>query len=356
MNAPVHLADTRRKSASSPSRIRAHLLHRLRNALGPGALRGELPKGAPPLPRPYWQQALATPLQDFLGRGSKMIRANLTEWAWLAAGGTGDLPMGFPLAVEALHAGSLIIDDIEDGALTRRGDTALHTRYGTATALNAGNWLYFWPARLIEEAGLCPERELAALRKLSDTQYRCHLGQGLDVSLRVQDIDRRDVREVTTSKTQLKTGSLMELTTYLGALASDAPLDKCETFAQFGGEFGLVLQMLDDAGSILVDSRSEKAREDLVTGTATWPWVWAAETLDGSAYHELVGLSHDVQAGRSEYTFLRQRLRNVTPTDLATQLKERLEHALIPLAGAVDDPHYVDAIRQQFERMQRAYV
>jgi geranylgeranyl pyrophosphate synthase len=285
-----------------------------------------------------------------------MFRAGLTEWAWKAAGGEGALPMPFPLAVEALHAGSLIVDDIEDGALTRRGDKALHERYGVPTALNAGNWLYFWPARLLGEAGLPPERELAALKRLADTQYQCHLGQGLDVSLKVQDIDQRDMVELVESKTGLKTGSLMGLTTYLGALAADADLETCGRYGTFGAALGNVLQMLDDAGSIACDDRDEKGREDLLTGTATWPWVWAAQALDARDYRDLVGLSHDVQAGRVEYTFLRQRLRNTLPGDLDTQLSKRLDVALDPMRNVVVDDAYVGAIYHEFDRMWGAYV
>jgi len=38
-----------------------------------------------------------------------------------------------------LHTGSLIIDDIEDESLTRRGEPSAHVVYGIAPALNAGN-------------------------------------------------------------------------------------------------------------------------------------------------------------------------------------------------------------------------
>jgi hypothetical protein len=52
-------------------------------------------------------------------------------------------------AVEMIHAGSLIIDDIEDGSCMRRGRPALHVKVGVPLALNAGNWLYFWGLELL---------------------------------------------------------------------------------------------------------------------------------------------------------------------------------------------------------------
>ncbi len=356
MNATQPLLNESRRTPSAPLRVRAHLLHRLRAELSPAALRSQLPDQAAALPRHYWQKALGAPLQDFLDRPSKMFRASMTEWAWNAAGGAGTLHSVFPLAVEALHAGSLIIDDIEDGATERRGDTALHLRYGLAPALNAGNWLYFWPARLLEEAGLPPERELAALKKLGATQHRCHLGQGLDVALKVQDIHQGDMAQVAATKTTLKTGALMGLSAYFGALAAEAENGVCETFARFGEQLGNVLQMLDDAGSISSDDRFEKAREDLVTGAPTWAWAWAAGQLDGPAYKELVGLSHDVQAGRADVSFLRQRLRHLLPGDLDKQLDAQFQAALDLVRPAVAREACIGALGIEFERLRNSYA
>jgi geranylgeranyl pyrophosphate synthase len=354
MNAPLRM--DRPAPAPVPLRVRAHLLHRLRQELSPERLRGQVSESAPALPRIYWQKALGVPLQDFLDRPSKMFRANMVEWAWTAAGGDGELPVAFPMAVEALHAGSLIVDDIEDGATYRRDDVALHQRYGLATALNAGNWLYFWPVRLIEEAGLSPERELAALKRLGATQQRCHLGQGLDVALKVQDVHQEDMAQVAASKTALKTGALMGLSAWFGALAAGAELSVCDTYGRFGEELGNVLQMLDDAGSIASDGRAEKAREDLVTGAPTWPWVWAAARLDGPAFRDLVGLSHDVQAGRVDFSFLRQRLRQHLPADLEVLLERHLEKAIEVVRPVIQRSAALGALQREFERLRSSYA
>ena len=348
------------KSAPSgplaPARIRARLLHQLRLELEPYSLRRQGAGNGVALPRQYWQKALGTPLRDFLGRGSKMFRAHMAEWAWSAAGGEGELCIAIPLSVEALHAGSLIIDDIQDKASLRRGDVALHERYGLATALNAGNWLYFWPVRLLSEANFSPEQELAALRKLAETQHRCHLGQGLDVSLKVHDIHQQDMAGVVRSKTALKTGALMGLSAYLGAMGAGADPEAREAFARFGEGLGGILQMLDDAGSITSEDRSEKAREDLMQGTPTWPWVWAAERLEGAAYRELVNLSHDVQAGHVDFTFLRQRLRHVLPADLSVLLRGELDLALEAVRPAIVRPATVEAIHREFTRLEQSYA
>ena len=50
---------------------------------------------------------------------------------------------------ELCHTGALIVDDIEDGSLMRRGADCVHVRYGLDVALNAANTVYFLPYLLL---------------------------------------------------------------------------------------------------------------------------------------------------------------------------------------------------------------
>src|SRR5690348_14713449 len=111
----------------------------------------ELGEGAAQeIPWRLWRKALYAPLQEFLSRPGKEFRAELLHQCWHLGSRKDAPPPELALVVEALHAGSLIIDDIEDGSLERRGRPALHHLTGVPTAINAGNWLYFWPFRLLE--------------------------------------------------------------------------------------------------------------------------------------------------------------------------------------------------------------
>ena len=338
-----------------PVPVRDLLLERLHAELAHDVLESVLPPAAATVAAAHWERAFAAPLADFLARPSKMFRASITEWAWYAAGGTGELPTQILLAVEALHAGSLIVDDIEDDGVERRGDVALHLRYGVPCALNAGNWLYFWPARLIKEVGLSAERELAALGRLTETQHRSHLGQGLDVSVKVQDVRQAEMAQVAAAKSALKTGALLGFGSYLGALTAGADLDDCETFGRFGDTIGDVLQTLDDVGPIARDGRSDKAREDLVNGAPTWVWAAVAERLDADDYDELVSLSVGVQAGEVEYESLHRRLQQLMPADFDDMIGRDLSHALETVRPAVQRTACLGALDDLFRRLRASY-
>jgi hypothetical protein len=83
------------------------------------------------------------PVHGFLSRPGKRIRACLLQAGFELAGGRGKPPELMLDFVELLHAGSLVIDDIEDDSDSRRGQPTLHRQLGIPIALNAGNWMYF---------------------------------------------------------------------------------------------------------------------------------------------------------------------------------------------------------------------
>jgi geranylgeranyl pyrophosphate synthase len=130
------------------------------------------------------------------------------------------MPERLPLLVEILHAGSLIVDDIQDGSAYRRGKPALHVLVGVPLALNAGNWLYFLPHRLLQDLRLDSHVELELRRALDRGVLRCHYGQALDLGVRLGSLSQREVRGVVSLCTRLKTGSLLELAAEVGAIAA----------------------------------------------------------------------------------------------------------------------------------------
>lgn len=303
-----------------------------------------------------WNEALYGPLAEFLARPGKEMRARLVTAAWQLAGGQGEPPRELPLIVEALHAGSLIIDDIEDGSAYRRGGPALHVTHGLPTALNAGCWLYFWPHALLERLELHPTTELAARRVISRTLLRAHQGQALDLSVCVHDLAQGDVPGVTETTTRLKTGALVRLATELGALCAAGPREATNAIARFGMEVGVGLQMADDLGGLVSERRCHKGHEDLILARATWPWAWAAELLDPRRYAELVGLGREVTARDTHPEILGERLRARVEHTGRRRIRARFDAALAGLHGCVADTDLIDAIAHDLTALEASYV
>lgn len=308
------------------------------------------------VPSALWNDALLEPLRDFLARPGKGFRAELVDLGYRLGGGThAAAPIELPLIIECLHAGSLIIDDIEDASSERRGAPALHCKYGLPRALNAGNYLYFWPQLLLKRSGLSDAARLSAHERIAICLTRCHEGQSLDLQVRVDQLPQRDVGAVAATISTLKTGGLLGLGTALGALAAGASPPRVDAVAELGRALGVALQMLDDVSGIVNVARRHKALEDLQHGRVTWLWAILAEELDGAAYagrlRELRGVTDGGAADA-----LVERLRFQAGGGAVRRAREHVQRAVSRLACTLGAGAWRDEVLAQFARLERSYV
>lgn len=289
------------------------------------------------------RRVLHAPLADMLSRPGKEVRARLVEHAFAVGRAVAPctcarLPAEVPLLVEMLHAGSLVVDDIEDDGLERRGAPALHRTWGLPIALNAGNWLYFWPMLVLDDLPLDRTTALAMHRRISTAMIRCHQGQALDVAVRVHDLTQADVAAAVDATTRLKSGALMELACALGAIAAHAPPSVEAALGTFGREVGVALQMFDDLGSLLSPARRGKAHEDLAAARPTWPWAWLAKTLDETTFKSLQRLAAQAAStGRTEALHEKLRAHVGHHSALRRRPREHLSATIAQLRGALDE-------------------
>lgn len=310
---------------------------------------------APGFPQQLWQPALLAPLREFLAQPGKQLRASLVEEGFALAGGhDGACPPELPLLVEALHAGSLIVDDIEDGSATRRGAPALHARHGVPLALNAGNWLYFWAQALLAHAALDDAQRLRAHQVIAARLLACHEGQALDLTLRVFDLAQREVAPVVRTLSACKTGGLLALSLELGAIAAHASDRVQRALAAFGCEVGVGLQMLDDLSGVLNPQRKHKGCEDLTLGRATWVWAWLSEDLDPNAYATSCRALRAVAGGAGPEPLL-ERLRFAAQGGRRCA-RTQLEHALTALHAALGPSAHSRALAHKLAALEQHYV
>lgn len=83
--------------------------------------------------------------------------------------------------IELLHSASLIIDDIEDGSLQRRGMPCSHLVYGLDRSINAANFMYFLPFRKLYDSTDDLKKKLEILKIFVEEMTVSHMGQAQDV-------------------------------------------------------------------------------------------------------------------------------------------------------------------------------
>ena len=307
------------------------------------------------LPAPLLERTLAGPLREFLARPGKQLRARLVGLSWALAGGRGEPPAELCLAVELLHAGSLIVDDIEDCSDERRGAPALHLSAGLPVALNAGNWLYF---AALEQLGALPvdeRRALAALRRANAGLARCHEGQALDVGVRVSSVAQRDVPGLVLAIAERKTGGLSALCASLSALCAGAPPRVEQALSAFGESLGVALQILDDTGAVRCEERRGKGEEDLRNGRATWAWALVAERASPNVYRPLQHLAARVEQAELPPALLVEDLRPLLGCAGSEAARLRLEEAVDGLRAALGPSRALEETAALVRHMEQSY-
>lgn len=308
------------------------------------------------VPQSLWDAALAGPVAEFLSRPGKRFRGRLVELSWQIAGGRGDRPAELPLVAELLHAGSLVVDDIEDDSVQRRGRAALHRQIGLPLALNAGNWLYFWPLSLIARMGFPCRVERELHRRAVDAVRRCHEGQALDLAARVGDLHPSDFLPVARTISGWKTGSLMALAAELGAVAAEAEPDIISALAAFGERLGVGLQMQNDLSELTGAAGPLKHPEDLLHGRVTWPWAWAAGRLPAARFDALQACGARLVAGSGDAAALAGDLLSALGDDPGRPVREWLATAFADLAAAVPGCTALDDLHAEVTRLERKYT
>lgn len=193
------------------------------------------------------QHALSTPIWELLDRGGKRWRAIVFL---LLIEGFGEDPheyLPYACIPEILHNGTIIVDDVEDGATMRRGQPALHQLEGIDVALNAGNAMYFLPLKIITHnpADLSAETRLRAYEMLMHELNRTHLGQGMDICWHNEqsiDITEEEYLEMCACKT----GCLGRIVAQLAAIVTGQDESVQQTAAKFAELMSVSFQISDD--------------------------------------------------------------------------------------------------------------
>lgn len=303
----------------------------------------------PAVPQRLWDEALNNPAEQFLSRCGKRIRGAIVNESFRLAGGDGDAPQQIAEAIELLHAGSLIVDDIEDDSAERRGRPTLHREIGMPLALNTGNWMYFLSLEKIAEAGIDPKSSHRMLVQVLRTVRRCHEGQALDLSAAVDLLQPSEVRPTVLTISRLKTGGLTALSSWLGATAAGANRVTRKAFGRFGMNVGVCLQMRNDLNELRRLLQGEQRLDDLRNARVTWPWAWAAKTMSTS---ELVVLQSRLRNALGEVEELKsvaRRLLDGVGDRGDSFIKTKLERELSLLGEHVES---TQSLRSALSKLQ----
>ncbi len=171
--------------------------------------------------------------------GGKRLRPVLLLLAFQSVGGWEGDPLPAAVAVEIMHSGSLMIDDIIDEDLTRRDIESFHASYGLKVSLLNTEMMFAVLLDIVTRY-LDPRVTRVLAQALSD------LGTGAFEELAVyttkQTIDMREYLSILDRKTAF----LFEASARMGALIAGAQKNEIDALSDYGRLLGLAYQIQDD--------------------------------------------------------------------------------------------------------------
>ena len=239
-------------------------------------------------------KSLHLPVKEFMQTRGKRLRGALVTLSYSIAGGCGEVPSEIGQAIEWLHAGSLIIDDVQDESTSRRGRPTLHRQLGVPLAINAGNYMYFRALEFITASTLSSDLQQPLTAELVRAGRMCHEGQAVDLSAHVDQLPTESWHQLAEDISLHKTGVLVELAMRMGAIAAGAGRPLREVMGKAGCQLGVALQMRNDldelADVVRVFEESGEASlriDDLRNRRVTWAWGWLAQHCERSICERL---------------------------------------------------------------------
>ena len=187
--------------------------------------------------------------------GGKRLRPLLVHAACEAVAGHTGAALRAAVAVELIHAYSLIHDDMPcmDNDVLRRGKPTVHVQFGEAQAMLAGDAMQALAFEVLTpEAVVPPELQARLVGLLARAAGHAGMagGQAIDLASIGQALDEADLRDMH----RRKTGALLQASVLMGAVCGDCSPSAWAALAEFGAVLGLAFQVVDDILDVTQDS------------------------------------------------------------------------------------------------------
>jgi geranylgeranyl diphosphate synthase type II len=220
-------------------------------------------------------------LADYPARGGKMMRPAICIATARAFGGQLEDALQCAAAIEILHNGLLIHDDIQDESELRRGRPTLHALHGVPLAINAGDAMMLTALRpLLDNLRFLGQG--LSLRILEATQAMAReTAEGQALELGWRDGRATDLTEADYLTMVLKKTAWLGMIwpAQLGLLIGSRGAADPESVTRFGFFLGAVFQIEDDLRNLAPDGDyGKEANGDLFEAKRTLMLIHARRT------------------------------------------------------------------------------
>lgn len=234
--------------------------------------------------------------------GGKRLRPVLVLLTALACGKITPAHLLSAAALELIHTGTLVHDDILDGARFRRHLQTIHVGWDSKTAVLTGDFLLISAIRIMTQT-----QDINAYHKIAEA-----CGKTCDGELRQTrmqscfEMTLDDYHKIIAGKT----AALLQCCCELGAYFAGVPSDQIEKFASFGFNLGLAFQIIDDLLDLTgeEDKTGKTLGTDLINKKPTLPLLYYLQDASKQEKQEILQILNRPMTDLNQRNFVRERL------------------------------------------------
>ncbi len=177
--------------------------------------------------------------------GGKRIRPRISLLAFVLAGGDDMADVATAAAaVELVHTATLVHDDINDHSAMRRGQVAVHARWGRTFALLTGDYMFAKVYAMMAPLGT------EANKVMADAAVTLVEGETIQAKAAKAGVMDRETYKLVIER---KTASLFIASAELGAILAGADEKTRACLREYGRYVGLTYQIVDDILDLVGD-------------------------------------------------------------------------------------------------------
>lgn len=216
-------------------------------------------------------------IKHIINSGGKRIRPQFALCCAKLCGYKGEAHIKMAAIVELIHTATLLHDDVVDESDKRRNISTAHTIWGNKSAILAGDILFAYALELTTPK---------TLKAIAKSVLEIAKGEIKELSA---DKKLKTTKDEYMQIISAKTAKLFSLSCELGAAVSDKKADYKKALADFGCNFGIAFQLIDDVLDYTSKSSGKTAGIDFKNSKITLPVILSYERTDKEFWEKNFG-------------------------------------------------------------------
>ena len=198
------------------------------------------------------------------------------------------------VAVEMLHAATMVHDDVVDSATMRRGKASINSVWNGQIAVLVGDFLLARALCLLVDLG-----NIKALQVVSRATERLSIGEIYEIQIG-QQCDTSEASYF--GMVADKTASLISATTRIGPILMDVEQSLIDGLGEYGEHLGRAFQIADDILDFTgdADTMGKPVGHDLLEGKITLPLIRALQAAPSADRQAVETLLRQTDKGEAE--------------------------------------------------------